>query len=145
MQLSENFKFEEFYHSDIANKKGIKNIPNQEQFVNIVRLHDNCMAVIRKSLGHKVFISSGFRCKELNSCKEINGAKNSQHLTGKACDFTVEGQSNMSIFNWCNAHLNFDQLILERVNGKEWVHISFDYGKNRKDALIYDGKQYKKV
>ena len=92
MQLSQNFKLEEFYASDIAKLSGINNKPNEEHIVNITRLHDNCMLQIRMNLKMPVIISSGYRCKKLNN--KIGGVYNSQHIEGKAVDFTVKGKSN---------------------------------------------------
>ena len=143
MKLSQNFKLEEFYASDVAKLSGINNKPNEEHIVNITRLHDNCMLQIRMNLKMPVIISSGYRCKKLNN--KIGGVSNSQHLEGKAVDFTVKGKSNKEVFEWCRKNLEFDQLILEKVNNYEWVHLSYNFEKNRKQVLQYDGKNYKKV
>ena len=43
-----------------------------------------------------------------------------------------------------NSNLLYDQMILERSGSKEWVHISYVGYINRKEALVYDGKRYKK-
>jgi hypothetical protein len=88
-------------------------------------------------------ISSGFRCVKLNNA--IGGVPNSQHVTGRACDFTVKGYTVKQVFDWCRNPANglvFDQLINEK---NQWVHISFNINANRKETLVYDGKIYKAI
>lgn len=140
MQLSEYFKLEEFTKSDTARQKGINNTPDMRSIVNIVRLHDNVLYKLRKNLGHPVIITSGYRSKALNLA--VGGAANSQHLSGEAADFTVQGQSNQAVFNWCKKNLIFDQLILEQSGNAQWVHISFKLSGNRSQSLKFDGKNY---
>lgn len=140
MQLSEYFKLEEFTNSDTAKNKGINNTPDTQVLINIVRLHDNTLYKLRKNLGHPVIITSGYRCKALNTA--VGGAANSQHLTGEAADFVVQGQTNGAVFNWCKKNLEFDQLILEQSGSSCWVHISYKFNGNRRQALKFDGKKY---
>ena len=140
MNLSEYFKLEEFTNSDTARLRGINNTPDTQSIVNIVRLHDNVLYKLRKNLGHPVIITSGYRSKALNTA--VGGAANSQHLCGEAADFTVQGQSNEAVFNWCKKHLSFDQLILERSGAAEWVHISCKFSGNRQQSLKFNGKTY---
>lgn len=139
-KLSQYFYLEEFTKSDTARSKGIKNTPDNDALINIVRLHDNVMYKIRKNLGHPVIITSGFRTKALNTA--VGGVANSQHLTGEAADFVVEGQTNEAIFNWCKKNLDYDQLILEQAGAAQWIHISFKFTGNRKQSLKYNGKNY---
>lgn len=135
MKLSKYFTLEEFTCSDTAKKKGIDNTPTTEVIVNIVRLHDNVVNRIRKCFGVPVIITSGYRSKKLNQA--IGGSSTSQHCKGQACDFTVQGQSLISMFNWCKKNLVYDQLILE----PNWLHISFNIDNNRRQSLKYvDGK-----
>lgn len=143
MKLSQYFDLSEFEYSDTARAKGIKNTIPAEYLPNIVRLHDNVLFPLRKLVGCPVRITSGYRCTALN--KAIGGASNSQHSTGQAADIDVTGQSNLAVFNWIRKNCDFDQLILEQVNGVEWVHVSYNFGKNRKQCLSYNGKQYKAI
>lgn len=140
MKLSEYFELSEFEHSDTARAKGIVNRVPAELVPNVVRLHDNVLYPLRKLVGHPVRITSGYRCADLN--KAVGGATNSQHSTGEAADIEVAGQSNSAVFNWIRKNCEFDQLILESVNGVQWVHVSFRFGGNRRQCLAYDGKKY---
>jgi len=44
---------------------------------------------VRQYYDAPIHVSSGSRCPERN--KKVKGAPKSQHLVGRACDFTVEG------------------------------------------------------
>lgn len=140
MKLSKYFDLSEFEYSDTAKAKGIDNTIPKELIPNIVRLHDNVLYPLRKLVGHPVRITSGYRCADLN--KAVGGAANSQHSTGEAADIEVTGQSNMAVFSWIRKNCEFDQLILECVNGVQWVHVSCKFDANRRQCLQYDGKKY---
>lgn len=140
MKLSEYFNLSEFEYSSTAFIMKIDNAIPKEFLINVVRLHDNILYPLRKATGCPVVISSGYRCKELNDL--VSKSNTSQHLDGKAADFVVKGQSNLSVINWIRKNCDFDQLILEKVKGDEWIHASFNFGKNRKQVLRYDGKSY---
>lgn len=140
MKLSEYFNLSEFEYSSTAFIMHIDNTIPKDFLMNVVRLHDNILYPLRKATGCPVNISSGYRCDKLN--KVISKAKNSQHSEAKAADFVVKGQSNLSVINWIRKNCEFDQLILEKVNGQEWIHVSYNFGKNRKQVLHYDGKSY---
>lgn len=137
MKLSQYFDLSEFEYSDTARAKGIDNTIPRELIQHIVRLHDNVLYPLRKLVGHPVRITSGYRNPELKI-----GVSNSQHAKGQAADIDVVGQSNLAIFNWIHKNCDFDQLILEKANGVEWVHVSYNFENNRKQCLSYDGKRY---
>lgn len=143
MQLSQYFKLEEFEYSDTARAYGIDNSVPASLIPNIVRLHDNVLYPLRKLIGHPVNITSGYRCPDLNT--KVGGVATSQHANGQAADITVTGQSNMAVFNWIRKNCEFDQLILESVDGTQWVHVSYNFEHNRKQCLSYDGKKYKAI
>ena len=143
MQLSQYFKLEEFEYSDTARKYGIDNCIPKSLIPNIVRLHDNVLYPLRKLVGHPVVITSGYRCPDLNL--KVGGAANSQHANGQAADISVTGQSNTAVFNWIKNNCDFDQLILEQTGLAQWVHVSYNHDKNRKQCLSYDGRTYKAI
>lgn len=57
----------------------------------LVRVADR----IRQNFGSPVTVSSGVRCKSRNSA--VGGVSNSRHLTGKAMDFCVKGQTARTV------------------------------------------------
>ena len=143
MNLSQNFTLQELIHSDTANAYKINNTPSEPVINNLKALCLNVLQPLRNALGCPIIISSGFRCAVLN--KKVGGTAASQHLYGQAADITVTGQSNTAVFNWIRKNCDFDQLILENVNGVEWVHVSYNFENNRKQCLSYDGRSYKSI
>ena len=66
MNLSKNFTYEELCHSNVAERKGLRNRPKtkEEESVVIENLKALCMEVLqplRDYLGKPVVISSGYR------------------------------------------------------------------------------------
>ena len=129
-----NFSISELCKSDKAKQYNITNMPNIEQLDNMLNLIVYCLQPVRNMLNKPMIISSGFRCPQLN--KLVGGVANSQHLSGQAADFIVPGESVAGIiFKIQTSNIEYDQLIHERINGKEWVHISYNKGKNRRQYL----------
>ena len=56
---------------------------------------------VRAYFGRPITITSGARCKEHND--KIGGASKSQHLTGKAVDFVVDGVHPRMVANFIEA------------------------------------------
>jgi len=139
MQLSEHLSLAEVIRSDSAKRKGIANMPTSKHLVSLGILADKVFEPIRKNFKCPIFISSGYRSKELNDA--VGGSSTSQHSTGQAIDIDMDGSSdnvtNKMIFDFIKEHLEFDQLIWEfgdKLN-PDWVHVSFALGKNRKQIL----------
>lgn len=123
-----HFTFNEFFFSSIAAAVGIDNYPsaNQKAFVhgNIILLIDNVLDPIREYVKEPVYINSGFRCQELNDL--IKGKELSQHLSGRAADFSVRGFSPKdykSLASWCADNLEFDQMIVYAK--RRFIHVSY--------------------
>tara|TARA_R110002020_G_scaffold197141_2_gene398191 strand:- start:291 stop:752 length:462 start_codon:yes stop_codon:yes gene_type:complete len=136
MKLSQNFSLSEFTKSQTATRHGIDNTPSMTNIINLTSLCEGVLQPVRNHFMKPMIISSGFRCKELNT--KIGGSKTSQHVLGQAADIEVLGVSNLELSDWINTNLEYDQLILEFYNEKEgphsgWVHVSFDKGYNKHD------------
>ena len=138
MNISPNITLKEATYSDTAIRKGINNLPSDDQLQNMVQLAENIFEPLRKGLGnHTIRISSFFRCEELNSA--IGGAKNSQHVLGQAMDIDNANPSNREIFEYIKDNLLFDQLIMEFPDANmhpSWVHVSYTKINNRKNILV---------
>ena len=133
LRVGESFWLSEFLFSQTATRFGIDNSPNAQALANIINILGPGMQHVRNSLGYPVFISSGYRCPELN--KKIGGSKNSQHMLGLAADF-ISPQFGLpsSIAYYLmerSGEIRFDQLILEG----RWVHISF-VGQNPRSEVL---------
>jgi hypothetical protein len=126
-QLSPHFTLSELIYSATADARDIDNVPNDAEIDQLDLLANLTLEKVRTICDDKpVLISSGFRCKELNTC--IGGASNSAHLFGAAADITIP-QFGLPL-DVCKAlypylkELQIDQLIYEtNQSGGAWVHI----------------------
>lgn len=134
-----HFNVSEFFRSSTAAKNGIKNEPSFDEKAAIVRninlLVDNVLDPIRDIAHTPILITSGYRCPQVN--RLVGGVDNSQHMSGCAADFHVQGftpsmmyQLFLCVFNT----LEFDQLIYYR--NKNIIHVSYVDNCNRHEAFI---------
>ena len=141
MKLGKYFSLEEMIKSQTAIRRGIDNIPSDDELESLFELVKNVLDPIREHFGLPVTVNSGYRGKKLN--KAIKGSKNSQHCKGQAADIEIIGISNYDLACWIRDNMEFDQLILEFHNRKVpdsgWVHVSWvSPKKNRKQTLTID-------
>ena len=137
MKVSAHFALAEFTRSESAKRHGVSNEPTPEHLQNLITLCEKVLEPIRMKFG-PINISSGYRSKALNHY--IGGSLNSQHCEAKAADIDMDGMggaSNTEIFNYIKDSLDFDQLIWEfgDNNKPDWVHVSYNASKNRKQVL----------
>lgn len=93
--MTKNFKLSEFLRSDTASRYNIDNKPNKEQLDNLSFVSEQ-LEVIRSYYNKPIFISSGFRTKELNTL--LKGSKTSQHMQGLAVDINLKTKDENHIF-----------------------------------------------
>ena len=129
-----HFTLDELIGSDTADRLGIDNTPTSEAIQCIDDLVTNVLDRLRDEWGRPIIVTSGYRCKELNAA--VGGARYSQHLKGQAADIISNDFEEFRRFvrRWCKDN-DFDQCIFEHSGCKEWVHISFDRGRNRRQVL----------
>lgn len=128
-----NFKISELIHSDIAIQNNINNMPDIDSLNSMLELIFYCLQPIRDLIKKPMIITSGFRCQKVNFF--AGGKINSQHLTGQAVDFKINGMQPKEIVEVIKkSNIEYDQLINEY---DKWVHISFNKGKNRRQVLKY--------
>ena len=145
MRLTEHFTFEEFIrtsHQELQNKN---NVEATTYLGNITKVA-SMLESLRLFFFRPVFITSGFRCADLNT--KVGGSPTSQHLKGEAADFTVrdfqDATGLMFAFNWCQRHLDYGQLIFEHPQGrKPWIHISLPNDKYHKQTMTCINGEYK--
>ena len=128
------FTFDELIHSDTADRLGIDNSPTCDAIQCIDDLVTNVLDRLRGEWGRPIIVTSGYRCKELNAA--VGGARNSQHLKGQAADIISDDFEEFHRFvrRWCKGN-EFDQCIFEHSSDSEWMHISFDRGRNRRQII----------
>jgi len=131
MRLSTYFSLAEMTVSGYAARHGISNIPGPIELDSLKHTAQQ-LDRVRALLGVPVIVSSGYRCPPVNAA--IGGAKNSQHMTGQAVDFTAPSFGNPEAVAKAiaDSHIPFDQLILEYG---QWVHVSFTTRHPRGEIL----------
>ena len=137
MKLTAHFSLAEFTRSESAKRHGVSNEPTPEHLKNLITLCEKVLEPIRMKFG-PINISSGYRSKALNHY--IGGSLNSQHCEAKAADIDMDGMTNATnkeVFDFIKDTLDFDQLIFEfgTKDAPDWVHVSYNGAKNRKQVL----------
>ena len=135
------FSIGELCQSNVADLKGIPNHANTYQRMNLEKLILRVLDPIRSLYGKPIYVNSGFRSEKLNEL--VGGAKNSQHLQGKAADITAGNPKenkklwDVIMFLFQEGDIEFDQLINEKpINGEpSWIHISYNEDNNRGQVL----------
>ena len=106
--------------------------PSPQIVKNLELLCINVLQPLRDALKYPVHVSSGYRCPRVNS--SIGGASKSQHLFGQAADIQDFTNGNEYMLRKIvELKLPFDQMINEF--GWQWVHVSFDVKRSRKQVL----------
>jgi hypothetical protein len=133
-RLSRHHSLAALIRSDTARARGIDNTPGPELLDNL-RLLARGLDSVRALLGHRLAISSGYRCAELNAA--VGGTPGSQHAQGLAADFTCApfGTPMEVALAIARSDVRFDQCILEFGR---WVHLSFAPAPRRRTLTIHD-------
>jgi len=140
IQLTDHFSLQEL---TITNNKKLKDKNYQYGILKFNQLRElaNFCEQVRKILNCPMIITSGIRCLEVNEA--IGGASNSSHLKGTAVDFITTKIKIKTAFDKIrNSNLEFGQLIYEKTDKSEWIHISMGATKQ---VLTYNGKEYKSL
>lgn len=140
MILSEHFNLEEFTASETADRLGINNYLCVADDVYIVsNLETLCrftLEPIRKFLGCPIRVSSGYRCKRLNT--EVGGSPTSDHRYGLAADIYFDDFAKKwfeVVMLLITTAIPFDQLIVY----KNFLHIGVGSAM-RRQVLDYRNK-----
>jgi len=136
MQITEHFHLDEFKKSMYAIRHNIDNTPPPLAVENIIKLCKVVLQPLRNLYGSPIYITSGYRCPELNSL--IGGSTASQHMSGMAADIDTQ-YDNRRLFKIIQNELLFDQLIWEfgGDDRPEWIHVSYMDGARRERLRAY--------
>lgn len=131
---TQNLPWSELLYSATAERKGIKNVPSPFERERLRQWGGAIFQPTRDHFGVPIHVSSGFRCKKLNTA--ITGRiTDSQHQRGEAGDLdqgeAIHGVTNRDVFYFALHNLPFDQMIWEFGTDAEpdWVHISYAAGR----------------
>ena len=138
MRISKHISYKEAVHSATAKRRGIENIPNEDQLDNMYRVAEFIFEPLRLYVGGAIKITSFFRSEELNTA--IGGSTKSQHCKGQAIDIDdVFGyKTNYEMFTYIRDNLDFDQLIYEfgSNDNPDWVHCSYVSKKENRNRVL---------
>ena len=121
------FTIQELTASATAQREGIDNTPTPSAYHLLYVLVEQLLDPIREAWGKPIVVSSGYRCKELNTL--IGGVKNSHHMLGCAADLIAGSKAeHRKLFDLIvrmqqQRKIRFTQLIWE--NNGQWIHISY--------------------
>lgn len=150
-KLSEHFNLIEFESLSSAQACGIDNTCPSQFIPVLEQLYNTILEPLRASAGQPIIFSSGYRCNALNV--KVGGAYASQHTLGETADIYIpktpytdwddnKAHSDKEIaerwFSWLQANTDFDQLIMETSNGRDyWINVSCrkNKSKNRHQVL----------
>lgn len=137
MNISDHISLKEAVRSNTAKRLGIDNMPDNETLVTMQITAQHVFEPLRQHFNEPIYISSFYRCKELNTA--IGGSSKSQHCKGEAIDIddVYSKATNADFFNYIKDRLEFDQLIWEFGDDEspDWVHVSYNLGRNRMRIL----------
>ena len=135
-KVSKNFVAGELcgYRSD--------NIPTGENMINSMQLVNQVLQPLRDKFG-PVTVTSFFRNLEYN--KQIGSTDKSQHTKGQAVDIQFKNADTEDVFVYILNNMEYDQVILEDSGNTKWIHISYNFCKNRNDALKAHKKNGKMI
>ena len=127
------FTIQELTASATALREDIDNRPSKCAYHLLHVLVDQLLDPIREAWGEPIVVSSGYRCKQLNTL--IGGVKNSHHLLGCAADIIAGNRADhRKLFKIIQqmhqeGRIKFSQLIWE--GDGRWIHISYVPGDLR--------------
>ena len=133
MKLSKNLSLNEVIKSNTALRRGIDNTPTEAHLENLKYIAEKIFQPIREHFGVPIYISSGYRSKELNEA--IGGSPRSFHSHGMALDLDQDGRnrgvSNADVFYYIKDNLQFTELIWEfgDETNPNWVHVAIAPGR----------------
>lgn len=126
-QLSPHFTLGEFFvtsHDAPLLWAEFQGHPQKEAIYNRLKQLAQRMERVRKEVGDRpITITSGWRSPRVN--RAVGGAMRSKHLTGEACDFTVQGRTpreTQSMLEWWEGGMGY---------GKSFTHLDIRPAKAR--------------
>ena len=127
------FKAREILKSKKGEELGIDNTPRDPEIIDNINFTLKKLNNIRTGYGNPIYITSGYRCDELNTL--VGGVENSKHKKGLAVDLKWDYELLVYIIENCK----FEKLIREKKGDLLWIHIQFnpDESKNQCKILYF--------
>ena len=145
LRLTPHFTVAEFERSATAVASHIDNTVPSQFIPALEQLCKTILEPLREFAQQPIIIGSGYRCPQLNV--KVGGVYASQHTLGEAADIHIpltpytswddnRQHTDMDIakkwFDFLEHHTDFDQLIMETSNGRDyWIHVSCRKNKSK--------------
>jgi zinc D-Ala-D-Ala carboxypeptidase len=146
-RLSPHFTVAELTTTSQRGRDGklLENVPDAEALHYLRKLALVLLEPIRDLLECPIRVNSGFRCEAVE--RRVSGKAFGQHMLGQAADIVPLAKMPLGVAyrGIFESPLPYDQLLLERVGGAEWIHVSCapDNRMPRRQALITtDGRNW---
>lgn len=124
-RITQHFTLAEMVASVKAEQLGIDNTPTAEVVQHLITTAE-MLERIRAAIRCPIIVTSGYRCPALN--KAVGGVTSSDHTTGCAADIVAPSFGTPTelarLLSPLVSVLGIQQLILEGIKGKQWVHVS---------------------
>lgn len=135
------FSLLEFVRSDTAARLGIDNNPPEEIVNHIKEFIETILDPIRSEWGRAVYVSSGYRCRRLNSA--VGGALYSGHKYGWCADLRVKDRSIREFAEFIKSWMRrngyaWDEILYESSGGVQWVHFAWKGYGGRQRMKSFD-------
>ena len=125
IRLTPHFTLAEMVRSSTAERLRMDNTPPGDVLRNLQGTAE-MLERIRATLGVPVVVTSGYRSPAVN--KAVGGVSTSDHASGQAADFVAPKYGTpyliASLLAPLVSTLGIEQLILEGIKGKQWIHVS---------------------
>ena len=135
--LTDNEYIVKCTNSATAKKYGIDNTPSGDIVAALLLVKKNIYDPLCIAYNTIIPISSGYRCKELNT--KIGGSKTSDHMFGRALDLDMDdiGLNNNELFDRIRKTLQFKQMIKEfgTEESPAWVHVAWEEDNLKNECL----------
>ena len=150
--ITEHFSLAEFVrsarHPELNEAKLAASGPYLQNMIRVCQQ----LEILRAYIARPIFITSGFRCPELNAA--VGGVNGSAHTRGLAADFVVKDFQDpdglMSIYRWCADNFASGQIIFEHPAGrKPWIHYGIaddpeSFAAGRLEKLTFINGEWKR-
>lgn len=125
IRLSAHFTLAEMIRSGTADRLRLDNTPPADVLRSLQHTAE-MLERIRSTLGKPIVVTSGYRSPEVN--RAVGGVSSSDHTLGQAADFVSPAYGTpyliASLLAPLVSTLGIEQLILEGIKGKQWIHVS---------------------
>lgn len=129
------FTLEELLKSDKALASKVSNLPSWDVITHLLELAE-FLDQMRAAYGRPIYVSSGFRCPQLNTL--VGGVQNSVHQHGWAADVYAKDMAGFIAFikSWAPGR-HFDQIIIETSKTSRWIHIGIRNNKGEQRHKLF--------